>query len=136
MNVSFENENAINLINEICSKLENIKYDETTQKYFFYGGVKIPLYSEDGEELETVNNHKIIEEYLPQIKKCFKGYTNWYNMWRCDKKCGNYLRLIINKIEHRKKYPFKVLRFPKYKSYFVKRYELPSYCINTPLAGC
>ena len=51
-------------------------------------------------------------------------------MSKGEKKCGNYIRWIINKIEERKQYPFKSCRFPKYKSYFVKKYYLPDYCFN------
>ena len=130
MNVSFEEVKAKNLIRDIISKLENVRFDETQNNYYFYGGGKIPLDIEDGEEIETQNNHEIIDYYIPIIRRTFKGYTNWTNMIKGEKKCGNFLRWMINKIENRKQYPFKACRFPKYKSYFVKKYYLPEYCIT------
>lgn len=130
MNVSFEEVKAKNLIKDIIGKLENVRFDEGEDKHYFYGGSKIPLYSEDGDEIETQSNHDIIDYYIPIIRNTFKGYTNWTNMSKGEKKCGNYLRWIINKIEERKQYPFKACRFPKYKTYFVKKYYLPDYCFN------
>ena len=76
MNVSFEEVKAKNLIKDIIGKLENVRFDEDEDKHYFYGGNKIPLYSEDGDEIETQNNHDIIDYYIPIIRKTFKGYTN------------------------------------------------------------
>ena len=129
MNVSFEEDKAKNLIRDIISKLENVRFDDKENNYYFYGGGKIPLDIEDGEEIETQKNHEIIDYYIPIIRRTFKGYTNWTNMIKGEKKCGNFLRWMINKIENRKQYPFKACRFPKYKSYFVKKYYLPEYSI-------
>ena len=53
MNVSFEEQKAKNLIRDIICKLENVRFDDNENKHYFYGGSKIPLYSEDGEEIET-----------------------------------------------------------------------------------
>ena len=58
MNVSFEEDKAKNLIRDIISKLENVRFDDKENNYYFYGGGKIPLDIEDGEEIETQNNYK------------------------------------------------------------------------------
>ena len=128
--VVFDMDSAKLLIKDIISELDNIKYDENNKEHYFWGGSKIPLYSEDGDEIETAHNHEVIDKYYPSIRKCFRNYTNWTNMNKYEKKCGNYIRWIINKIEGRKQYPFKVCRFPKYKTYF-KKYEIPDYCFTS-----
>jgi hypothetical protein len=131
MNISFDENEAKNLIKEICSKMEHLQFDENKNEYFFYGsGEKLLENGGDSVNMETDNNKNLILEYTPQIRKVFKGYTNWTHLSRFDKKCSIYLRWIINKIEKRKQYPFKSCRFPLQKDYFIKKYYLPNYCFN------
>jgi hypothetical protein len=126
--IKFVESDAKKLLKEICSKLINIHTDGKG-RYFFGGNKYTSL--EDGvidSEIEDKRNHKIINDYMPLIKQTFKKNSNWSNMLKSDKKCANVLRWCIKHIDNIKIYPFVIARFPKCKTYMVKKYYLPDYC--------
>jgi len=126
--IEFHENDAKRLLREICSKLVNIHSDEKGR--YFFGGNKYCTLNDGviSSELEDERNHRIIMEYFPRIKQTFRYNSNWSNMIKSEKKCANIIRWCIKHIEKLKIYPFTLSRFPKYKSYMVKKYYLPDYC--------
>mgnify|MGYP003149970910 CR=1 FL=1 len=108
-------------LNTLIKQLKNI-YEEN-ECYYFYGGGRIPLQNEDGSEIECLDNVKLINAYIPIMKKCIKGHSNWSNMNKSEKKVGNHLRFFI-KVLTDDAIPHKTMRYPKFKSYMVKRYNI------------
>lgn len=118
----------LNLVT-LIKQLKNIAYDENESKYFFYGGGKIPLSDCDGTEIECIDNVKLMENYLPIMKSCIVGHSNWCNMSKGQKKVSNYLKFYIRVLtDNNLKY--RMVRYPRFKSYMVNKYYIPNevYC--------
>jgi hypothetical protein len=109
----------------LIAQLKNIYYDEEAKQHYFYGGGKIPLFDEQGSELECKENLQLINDFLPIMKSCIKGHSNWSNMTKGQKKVANYLKFYIRTLTDTKHLNNKVIRFPKYKSYLVIKYFIP-----------
>tara|TARA_R110002020_G_scaffold383918_3_gene594562 strand:+ start:89 stop:553 length:465 start_codon:yes stop_codon:yes gene_type:complete len=116
-------DDGVGLVNEIIEKLKNIHEDENGK--FYYGGHRLPLYSGENAELECLENNNLIKEYLPRIKKVFKEHTNWSNMNKSQKFVSNHLSFLLKSL-YKKPLPSKTIRFPKFKSYLVKKYYISS----------
>tara|TARA_R100000900_G_scaffold88897_1_gene69223 strand:+ start:16 stop:423 length:408 start_codon:yes stop_codon:yes gene_type:complete len=108
----------------LIAQLKNIYYDENDKIKFFYGGGKIPTKDCLGSEIECRENLQLINDYLPLMKTCIKGHTNWSNMSKSQKKVANYLKFYLRVLTD-KTLDTKVTRFPKYKSYMVIKYVIP-----------
>jgi len=109
------------IVNEIISKLKNIHEDENGK--FYYGGHRLPQYSGENAELECEDNVALIKEYLPRIKKVFKNHSNWSNMSKSQKFVSNHLSFFLKSL-YNKPLQSKTIRFPKFKSYIVKKYYI------------
>jgi len=116
-------------LHTLIKQLKNVDYDDNTKRYFFYGGGKIPLPDSEGSEIECLDNLKLIENYLPIMKGCIKGHSNWSNMSKGQKKVSNYLKFFIRVLTDTE-LEKKTVRFPKFKSYMVIKYFIPAeaYC--------
>ena len=133
MPIKIDHDSAIELLTNIIDKLENIHIDQDGNK-FFYGGSKIPLYSDDGSELETQHNQDVIRDNLDSLKKCFVGNSNWSNMNKSQKFVGNHLRWCF-KVLTNQPLKWKTIRFPKYNSYMVRKHYIPSLTSSTPISS-
>tara|TARA_R100001463_G_scaffold135720_1_gene199471 strand:+ start:84 stop:464 length:381 start_codon:yes stop_codon:yes gene_type:complete len=118
-----ENNDKISLLINICSKLKNIHKDDNG--YFFYGGSKINLLSEGGNNIEHPDNLEIILDNEYRLRKIFKGNKNWSNMRKSQKVVGNHLRWCFCKIDNVKYWLGKITKPIKNSSYTCKKYYLP-----------
>ena len=118
----------LNLVT-LIKQLKNVDFDEKEGKHFFYGGGKIPILDSEGSEIECLENVKLIDNYLPIMKSCIVGYSNWSNMTKGQKKVSNYLKFYIRVLTD-KNLLKKTVRYPKFKSYMVVKYYIPDeiYC--------
>tara|TARA_Y100000361_G_scaffold132223_1_gene129534 strand:+ start:282 stop:734 length:453 start_codon:yes stop_codon:yes gene_type:complete len=117
-------------LTSMIKQLENVYYDDIEECYFYYGGGKIPVANESGTELECKENLKLIIDFLPIMKSCIKGHSNWSNMIRGQKRVATHLKFYIKVLTDINNLKNKTIRFPKFKSYIVKKYFIPKevYC--------
>tara|TARA_Y100001973_G_C5184702_1_gene327070 strand:+ start:961 stop:1410 length:450 start_codon:yes stop_codon:yes gene_type:complete len=113
-------------LQSLIKQLENIYYDDKDECYFYYGGGKIPVGNEKGTELECKENLQLINDFLPIMKSCIKGHSNWSNMNKGQKKVASHLKFYIKVLTDIKNIKYKAIRFPKFKSYVVKKYYIPN----------
>jgi len=78
-------EEGVNLLKDLISKLYNI-HEENGNKFYFGSNLKLLPNGEDATEIECDENLEIIKKYIPNLKKVFKGNSNWCNMMKTYKK--------------------------------------------------
>ena len=110
----------------LIKQLENVYYDDNEKCYFYYGGGKIPVDNDNGTELECKENLQLIVNFIPIMKSCIKGHSNWSNMLKGQKKVATHLKFYIKVLTDITNLKHKVIRFPKFKSYIVKKYFIPN----------
>lgn len=113
-------------LQSLIKQLSNIYYDDDKECYFYYGGGKIPIGNDDGSEIECRENLELINNFLPIMKSCIKGHSNWSNMNKGQKKVASHLKFYIKVLTDIKNIEYKAIRFPKFKSYIVKKYFIPN----------
>lgn len=113
----------------LLKQLKNVQFDEKSSRYFFYGGGKIPLLNSDGSEIECKENIQLMDNYLPIMKSCIKGHSNWSNMTKGQKKVSNYLKFYIRVLTD-KSLEKKTVRYPKFKSYMINKFFIPSEALD------
>jgi hypothetical protein len=123
--LEFNKSDAIELINKMVNKMVNIKKDENG--YFFYGGSKVNLITEGGNDIEDKHNLEIIQDNESRLRRVFKNHTNWSNLRNSQKIVGNHLRWCFCKIEGINKYPSTTTKIIPKCNFTCRKYYLPDF---------
>ncbi len=108
---------AINLLKEILIQLLNIYKD--ADGYFFYSG--------NGDNIENLYNHKILNDYRDKIKETFRNNKNWDNLFSSPNMVCNILKWCFTIVCKVYPYPYIKVLVPKYK-FTINKYYIPK-CI-------
>lgn len=122
---TFNRDDAIELVGKMLNKMKNIHKDE--KGYFFYGGTKVNLLTEGGNDIEDEFNLEIIKDNEIRMRKVFKNYHNWSNLRKSQKIVGNHIRFFLCKLENVRKYPSISKRLRADSNYTCKKYYIPDY---------
>jgi hypothetical protein len=108
---------AIKLIKRILIQMLNIYKDDNG--YFFYSG--------NGDNIENLYNHKILNDYRDDLKETFRNNKNWDNFYSSPNMVCNLLRWCFTIICKVYPYPYVKVLVPKYK-FTINKYYIPK-CI-------